>query len=210
LLHTTELQFAYDAKRTFSFPALTVEAGEPCLILGQSGCGKTTLLHLLTGLLKPQKGNILIDGQDINALKGSAADRFRGKNIGIVLQESHFIQSLNVLENLLLTQNLAGRKADKMRINHLLEALNIADKAAAKPKNLSIGEQQRVSIARALLHQPKILFADEPTSALDDINTAQVVSLLENLCRDEGASLVLVTHDNRLKTRFAKTLTLSF
>jgi ABC-type lipoprotein export system ATPase subunit len=208
MLHTTELQFAYDAKRTFSFPALTVEAGEPSLILGQSGCGKTTLLHLLTGLLKPQKGNILIDGQDINALKGSAADRFRGENIGIVLQESHFIQSLNVFENLLLTQNLAGRKTDKMRINHLLEALNIADKASAKPKNLSIGEQQRVGIARALLHQPKILFADEPTSALDDINTAQVVSLLENLCRNEGASLVLVTHDNRLKTRFAKTLTL--
>ena len=94
------------------------------------------------------------------------------------------------------------------RSKHLLEALNLTDKANAKPKNLSVGEQQRVSIARALLHQPKILFADEPTSALDDTNTAQVVSLLENLCRDEGASLVLVTHDNRLKTRFAKTMNL--
>lgn len=208
MLSTTELQFAYAKKTPFSFPALQVQIGEPTLILGQSGCGKTTFLHLLTGLLQPKKGNIFIDNQDITLLKGSDADHFRGQNIGIVLQESHFVQSLTVHENLLLAQQLAGVKKDKTRIKFLLEALNIGAKTYEMPKNLSIGEQQRVSIARALLNQPKILFADEPTSALDDANAAQVITLLENLCRNEGSALLIVTHDNRLKTRFAKTVNL--
>jgi ABC-type lipoprotein export system ATPase subunit len=209
-ISSTELQFAYAKKTPFTFPALQIQAGEPTLVLGQSGCGKTTFLHLLTGLLQPQKGNILIDNQDITLLKGSDADRFRGQNIGIVLQESHFVQSLTVHENLLLAQQLGGKKTDKKtdrtRIKFLLEALNIGQKTYEMPKNLSIGEQQRVSIARALLNQPKVLFADEPTSALDDANAAQVITLLENLCRNEGSALLIVTHDNRLKTRFAKTL----
>jgi putative ABC transport system ATP-binding protein len=212
MLVTTELQFAYAKKTPFSFPALQVQAGEPTLVLGQSGCGKTTFLHLLTGLLVPKKGNIFINNQDITLLKGSDADRFRGQNIGIVLQESHFVQSLTVHENLLLAQQLGGKKTDKKtdkaRIKYLLEALNMGSKTYEMPKNLSIGEQQRVSIARALLNQPKVLFADEPTSALDDANAAQVITLLENLCRNEGAALLLVTHDNRLKTRFAKTVNL--
>jgi ABC-type lipoprotein export system ATPase subunit len=208
MLRTTELSFAYDDKKNFLFPALHVEAGESYALLGQSGCGKTTFLHLLTGLLKPQKGSVFIDNQDITRLDTAAADRFRGQNIGIVLQTSHFVQAFSVQENLLLAQHLAAQPKDKTRIKNLLAALNIADKAHAKPQDLSIGEQQRVCIARALLNRPKVLFADEPTSALDDQNAAQVVDLLENLCRNEGAALLVVTHDNRLKTRFAKTVSL--
>jgi ABC-type lipoprotein export system ATPase subunit len=208
MLRTTELSFAYDDKKNFLFPALHVEAGESCALLGQSGCGKTTFLHLLTGLLKPQKGSVFIDNQDITRLDTAAADRFRGKNIGIVLQTSHFVQAFSVQENLLLAQHLAAQSKDKTRIKNLLAALNIFDKAHAKPQDLSIGEQQRVCIARALLNRPKVLFADEPTSALDDENATQVVDLLGNLCRNEGAALLVVTHDNRLKTRFAKTVSL--
>ena len=203
MLKTTEITFGYDQQKTFIFPALHVQIGEPCALIGQSGCGKTTFLHLLTGLLKPQKGSIFIENQDITKLNTAAADRFRGQNMGIVLQESHFVQAFSVQENLLLAQELAGQRKDKTRIKNLLEMLNIADKAHQKPQKLSIGEQQRVSIARALLNRPKVLFADEPTSALDDANAAQVADLLENLCKNEGAALLVVTHDSRLKARFS-------
>jgi ABC-type lipoprotein export system ATPase subunit len=202
MLEAKNISFSYDDQNSFSFPDFTCGAGEKKLILGGSGTGKTTYLHLLTGLLRPKAGSVVLDGTDIATLKSRELDQFRGKNIGLVFQTAHFINSLTVKENLRIPLWLGGKKGYDERITELLERLQISHKLNSKIKNLSIGERQRVSIARALVHQPKIIFADEPTSALDDKNTENVVSLLEEQAAQEGAALVIVTHDTRLKSLY--------
>lgn len=208
MLKTHNLEFAYNKEQNLKFPDIHCDKGEHCLLLGQSGCGKTTLLHLLGGLMFPQKGKIEIGDTLINTLSKNELDHFRGKNIGIVFQKSHFIKALNVEENLALAQSLAGVSIDKKRIQHLLDTLNLGDKLKARPDDLSQGEQQRVAIARALINQPAIILADEPTSALDDVNCTEVIQLLEQQAKAVQATLLIVTHDNRLKEYFHKQILL--
>ena len=199
-----DIQFQYHPESpVLSFPDLTCSQEGKLLLLGNSGCGKTTLLHLMCGLLHPQQGNVEVQGQKISALNGPALDRFRGKHFGIVFQQSHFIQSLSVMENLAIPHFLLGEKFPASKAEELLSNLGIAHKAQAKPRALSVGEQQRASIARALIHQPSIVLADEPTSALDDASTAAVIGLLEEQCAQAGAALIVVTHDQRLKSRYS-------
>lgn len=187
-----------------SFPDIVCETGEHCLLLGQSGTGKTTLLHLLGGLLSPSSGTIQIQDTDLSKLSSTKLDQFRGKHIGIIFQKSHFVRSLTVSENLVLAQQLAGIPVDRARIKALLEHLNVGHKLRSKPDQLSIGEQQRVAIARAIINQPDLILADEPTSALDDVNCVNVIDLLESQAKEVGATLLVVTHDGRLKERFPK------
>lgn len=208
MLTTKQLQFSYTRNQVMNFPDFSLQKGEHWLLLGQSGSGKTTLLHLLGGLLSPESGSILVGDTDLGQLRASALDQFRGKNIGIVFQKSHFVRALTVGENLLLAQQLAGIKPNRERINELLERLNIADKLRLKPDRLSIGEQQRAAIARALINQPPIILADEPTSALDDHNATEVIDLLEEQADVLGSTLLVVTHDKRLKDRFPKQIAL--
>lgn len=202
MLQAKNIQFAYDAKTQLRFPDIACRKGEQWLLLGQSGSGKTTLLHLLGGLLKAQQGQISIADTDIANLSTSQLDLFRGKNIGIIFQKSHFVRALTVEENLVLAQSLAGISIDRARIKALLERLNIGHKLQSKTDALSIGEQQRVAIARALVNRPKIILADEPTSALDDQNCDEVISLLEHQAKEEAVTLLIVTHDGRLKNKF--------
>jgi len=208
MLQTEGLEYSYDGKQQLSFPNITCEKGEQWLLLGQSGSGKTTLLHLLGGLRKPKKGIVRVNGTDIGQLSSDKLDDFRGKNIGIVFQKSHFIRSLTVGENLLLTQQLAGLQSSKERVQSLLDRLNIGHKFSAKTDSLSQGEQQRVAIARALVNKPAIILADEPTSALDDKNCEEVINLIETQAREEQATLLIVTHDSRLKDQFSKRILL--
>ena len=135
-------------------------------------------------------------------------DHFRGKNIGIVFQKSYFVRALTVEENLALTQKLAGLPVSKNRIKELLDRLNIGHKLNSKTDSLSQGEQQRVAIARALINKPAIILADEPTSALDDHNCDQVIDLLVKQAQEEQATLLIVTHDGRLKDQFSKKIIL--
>jgi putative ABC transport system ATP-binding protein len=202
MIKINNLSYAYPQKKAIAFQDFVCKKGEQWLILGQSGSGKTTLLHLIAGLMKAQKGSICIDTTDITTLKTKELDHFRGKNIGIVFQKHHFVAALSVEENLLLAQQLAGEKTSVARANELLAALNLTDKRKEKPYVLSQGEQQRVAIARALMNNPSLILADEPTSALDDTNCEEVIQLLENQAKNSGATLLIVTHDNRLKTRF--------
>jgi len=204
MLQTRHLQFTYTEadSRSFAFPDLDASAGNPLLILGQSGVGKTTLLHLLAGLLSPHQGQILIGETDIARLSIREMDRFRGQHIGIVFQQAHFVQALNVGRNLQLAQYLAGSPQDRKRIGDLLARLGLTAKLDQSTHRLSLGEQQRVSIARAVLNRPRLLLADEPTSALDDQNAAEVIDLLADTAREAEAALVIVTHDQRLKERF--------
>lgn len=208
MLQTENLTFSYTKATDLCFPDFTCAKAEQVLLLGQSGCGKTTLLHLLGGLLTPKTGKVIIGETDLTKLSGAQADKFRGQNIGIIFQKSHFVNALSVEENLLLAQSLAGQKSDRKRIKELLDRLNIAHKLRSKTNSLSQGEQQRVAIARALVNRPQVILADEPTSALDDKNTAEVIRLLEEQAQAVDATLLVVTHDQRLKDRFSKQISL--
>ena len=202
MLQTSELSYTYNGGTSIQFPDINCSKGEQCLLLGQSGSGKTTLLHLLGGLLSPKNGQVIVADTDLRKLSASALDKFRGKNIGIIFQKAHFVRSLTVEENLKLAQQLAGLSIDSNKIKELLARLNVGHKLTSKPDNLSVGEQQRVAIARALINQPAIILADEPTSALDDKNCDEVIQLLEEQTKEADATLLVVTHDGRLKDQF--------
>lgn len=160
------------------------------------------------GLLSIQEGDISIKGQRLAAMSAAERDRFRGKHIGIVFQQHHFVESLNVVENCLLAQKLAGYVPDKSKATELLDRLNMATLRNAQIRNLSQGEKQRVAIARALMNTPAFILADEPTSALDDQNCLEVLHLLQEQAAYANAALVIVTHDNRLKDQIANRVTL--
>lgn len=208
MLRCQNLQFQYPGGPTFAFPDIACAKSEHLLLLGESGTGKTTLLHLLAGMLRPTEGMVEIDGTDITTLSASELDRHRGARVGIVFQTAHFVESLSVEDNLVLPQFLAGLPVNKARAAELLKRMNLLGKLKRSTNELSIGEQQRVAIARALMNNPAVVLADEPTSALDDKNAAQVIELLEEQASLTGAALIIVTHDQRLKDRFAKRVTL--
>lgn len=206
MLTTSGLTYTYQKGPSFTFPDLNVERSQVLVILGRSGKGKTTLLHLLAGLSEAESGSILIDNTDISALTGKKMDRFRGQNIGMVFQQSQFIRSISVMQNLQLARTLAGLPSDPQLATELLTELGIADKKDMLPAQLSVGEKQRASIARALMTKPKVVLADEPTSALDDENCTLVAELLERSVLGRKASLIIVTHDKRLKDRFSNSI----
>ena len=208
VLSAADLAQSYGARTVLELRKWTVHAGQHSIVLGPSGCGKTTLLHLIAGLLRPSRGRIRVAGQDLSALAPAELDGFRGKNIGIVLQRLHLIRALTVKDNLRLAQSLAGLPVHAERIEHLLFELGIAALASARPDRLSQGEAQRVAIARAVINRPALILADEPTSALDDGNAETVLRLLLTQAEASGATLLIATHDGRLKPHFSHRLEL--
>jgi len=202
MLATNQLTFEYDPAKQFAFPDVYCANREALLILGRSGTGKTTFLHLLALLLRPKSGSVVIDQTDLTKLSPAETAAFRAKHLGIVYQKPHFVSALSVMDNLLLANYLAGKPQDKNRARDLAAQLGFADHLDKKTHQLSQGEQQRVSIARAVMNQPDTILADEPTSSLDDENTNRVIKLLHEQSEQIGASLVVVTHDQRLKDVF--------
>lgn len=202
MIRTQNVAFQYNLATQFEFKDLQCKAGEALLITGASGKGKTTLLHLLGGLLKPTSGSIFINETVVNTLSTKDLDHFRGQNIGLILQKAHFISSLSVLENIELASWLTDKTKKQSKAKELLTLLGLEQWAAKLPNQLSVGQQQRVSIARALINEPKLLLADEPTSSLDDENAKIVADLLAHLSQKYNAALIIVTHDQRLKERF--------
>ncbi|MCZ6741640.1 MAG: ABC transporter ATP-binding protein [Alphaproteobacteria bacterium] len=198
----------FDGRVVLDIPDWTVATGGHCLVLGPSGSGKTTLLNIIAGLLRPTAGTVTISGQDIGTLGPGALDVFRGRHIGIVFQTLHLVSALSVADNLHLARYLAGLRRDEARLHGVLESLGIGAMAAARPRTLSQGEAQRVAIARAVINDPKIILADEPTSALDDGNATQVLNLLSQHADMCGATLVIATHDRRIRDRFDAVLEL--
>ena len=208
MIASCDLTFRYhNSKHELVFPDFNCPNGGRFLILGDSGSGKTTMLHLMCGLLNARTGKVEINGVNLQSLGTKNLDHFRGKNIGVIFQKAHFVQSLTIKENLylpsMLTKSAITSGELNVRSDELLARLRLDHKANSLPRDLSMGEQQRASIARAIIHKPKVIFADEPTSALDDKNTEAVMSLLEEEAQLVGASLIIVTHDQRLKSRYS-------
>lgn len=202
MISSKNLQFSYSGQKHFNFPDIVCQDKETLLILGQSGKGKTTLLHLLALLLRPESGEIYVAGNNMTTFTPAQITHVRAKRIGIIFQRAHFVSSLSVIDNILLSNYLSGQKQDREKAGYLAEQLGFADHLLKKTNQLSQGEQQRVSIARALMNNPSVILADEPTSSLDDNNCQKVIELLKKQSALIGASLVVVTHDQRLKDEF--------
>ena len=208
MIAVRNLVHRYDGNRALGLAQWEVAAGARWLVLGPSGSGKSTLLHILAGLVQPTAGEVIVDGKEIHSLKNTERDHWRGANVGIVLQALHLVPHLSVRDNLRLAQYLAHAPQQDAALDEALAALGVADKAARRPHQLSQGEQQRVAIARAVVNGPKLLLADEPTASLDDVAAERAVGLLFAAAERRGATLVVATHDSRVKRHFSNTLQL--
>ncbi len=202
VLKTSNLSYQYPKGPTLSFQDLLLADQQHTLVLGDSGSGKSTLLNLIAGFSSPTTGEVIINGQNLYQLSGSDLDKFRAQNLGFIFQEAHLLKNLSVTENIKLAQSLAGLAVDEQAIKSLLEKLQLGGYGNRRPNELSRGQVQRVAIARALINKPSLLIADEPTAALDDKNTFLVVELIKGLAKEQGSTLLISTHDKRLKDEF--------
>jgi putative ABC transport system ATP-binding protein len=201
------------ASPVIDVPAFSLGDGEQVALIGSSGSGKTTLLHLIAGILAPDSGQILysVHGTqtDLSTLTEAARDEFRGENVGYIFQTHHLLPGFTALENVLLGMTFTGRKADPAFAKHLLEEVGLVQRLNYKPGKLSLGQQQRVAVARALANRPNLVLADEPTGALDPANAQQVLDLIRKLCAEVGASLLMVSHDMNIARQLPRVETLS-
>ncbi|AEI44195.1 ABC transporter ATP-binding protein [Paenibacillus mucilaginosus] len=188
-------------------PAWEVKRGERLAIIGPSGSGKSSLLHLLSGIQKPDSGTIQVDGLELTGLPEGARDKFRAEKVGYIFQDFHLIPSLTAQQNVELVLPSAMPKREKRtRIREWMEAVGMADRMDHRPAQLSRGQQQRVAIVRALINRPPLLLADEPTGSLDYETAGALMALLLGLCAREGSTLITVTHDLHLARTFSRTV----
>jgi putative ABC transport system ATP-binding protein len=209
MIEVEHLRHRYGATTVLALDSWRAVAGEHRLILGASGSGKTTLLCILAGLLRPSEGRVEVAGRELARLSGPALDRFRGQHIGFVPQKLHLVASLSVEDNLVLAQYMAGVVQDRARVREVLGQVGLAGRLAARPAELSHGQAQRVAVARAVVNRPQVILADEPTSNLDDAHCERTLDLLESQAAGCGATLVIATHDHRVKSRFPGRLELA-
>lgn len=204
------LRFSYDRGFAIEVARLDVAAGEQVLFAGASGCGKSTLLHLIAGIETPEAGSILIRGTDICALRGSTRDTFRGRHVGMVFQTFQLLQGFTALENVMLSLMLGAPTLDQPRVRAeaALERLGMRD-VHAPVDRLSVGQQQRVAVARAVVTEPSVVLADEPTASLDPANAEAAVELIRSAARVAGAALIVTSHDPALRSVFTRTVDVS-
>ena len=177
-------------------------AGEQIVIVGHSGCGKTTLLHVIAGISRPDSGRVLIDGWDTTVLSEADRDQFRAAKIGYVFQTFNLLPAFSALENVMIGMTFADGRADRDRALMLLDRVGLSHRLTHKPAQLSVGEQQRVAVARAMANRPKVLLADEPTANVDSGNQQQVIDMLRGACDEEKVALLLVTHSPEVAKQF--------
>lgn len=191
-----------------------LDDGQQVALVGSSGSGKTTLLHLIAGILAPDAGQIVFrlgeePEQELGAMSEAQRDVFRGRHMGYIFQTHHLLPGFTAMENVLLGMSFTGRKHDRHWAEHLLSEVGLADRLHYKPAKLSVGQQQRVAVARALANRPRLVLADEPTGALDVKNAQQVLDLIRKLCQQVQASLLLVTHDPQIASQMSRTISLA-
>ncbi len=185
-------------------PRFALGEGEQMVLVGRSGCGKTTLLHVIAGISRPDSGRVLIDGRDVAKLSEAGADSLRASTIGYVFQTFNLLPGFSALENVLLGMTFARRRYDPNRARELLERVGLSHRGHHRPSQLSVGEQQRVAVARALANRPKLLLADEPTANVDPGNQQNIIDLIRGTCREEGVALIVVTHAAEVAQQFER------
>src|SRR6266550_3649809 len=218
-LRLEQLKKAYlapdgSAAAVIDIESLALADSEQVAMVGSSGSGKTTLLHLIAGILKPESGRIIFELSgarewDLAAMAEAQRDVFRGRNIGYIFQSHHLLGGFTAMENVSLGMSFTGRKHDTQWATHLLTEVGMAHRLDYRPGKLSLGQQQRVAVARALANRPKLVLADEPTGALDSTNAQQVLELIRKLCAEVAASLLLVSHDPAITAQLPRVVTLA-
>ena len=206
LLEIRDLQKTFTAPdgarhRIVDIPEFSMKSDEQLALAGESGSGKTTFLHLIAGILKPDSGAIKIGGREMTALKESQRDRLRATTIGYIFQTFNLLQGYTCLENVLLGMSF-GPGADRAFAAQLLAHVGLGNHLKHYPRQLSTGQQQRVAVARALANHPKLVLADEPTGNLDHKNAGEALALIRTACRENGAALLLVSHDREVLAQF--------
>lgn len=181
-----------------------VAAGEQVVLIGPSGCGKTTLLHTIAGISNPDSGNVFVDGVELTRYSEATRDRIRAEKMGYVFQTFNLLAGFSALENVMLGMTFARKKLSTDRAKSLLQKIGLGHRINNKPHQLSVGEQQRVAIARSLANQPKLLLADEPTANVDPNNQKNIVDLIVNSCREENIALLMVTHSMEVADQFER------
>jgi putative ABC transport system ATP-binding protein len=185
-------------------PRYEVGRGDQVALVGPSGCGKTTLLHIIAGITQPTSGKVFLDGVETTRFSEAMRDRIRADKIGYVFQTFNLLPAFSALENVMLGMTFARGKRDRARAESLLERVGLKHRMTHKPGAMSVGEQQRVAVARALANQPGLLLADEPTANVDPRNQQQIVDLIRGTCREENIALVMVTHSEPVADQFER------
>ncbi len=212
MLEVLDLKKAYrspdgEEQVVLDIPRFALGAKEQVALMGTSGSGKTTLLNVIAGILRPDSGKVLFEGEDLAALSESARDKHRARNVGYVFQTFNLLQGYTALDNVLLGM-MFGPGADRAFAKELLDELGLGDRLKYRPSQLSVGQQQRVALARALANRPKLVLADEPTGNLDPRYAQEALELIQRLCAEHDAALLLVSHDEKVLARFERSETL--
>jgi ABC-type lipoprotein export system ATPase subunit len=197
-----------EAVAVLDVPAFALGEGEQCALEGQSGSGKSTLLHVISGIMRPDAGRVLIDGVDICRLDEARRDRVRADKLGLVFQQFNLLPGFTALENVLVAMSFGSAKPDRWRAADLLASVGLSHRLHHKPAELSIGQQQRVAVARALANRPRAILADEPTASIDAAHQQQVIDLVRGTCTEQGVALLVVTHDPGVAAQFPRRLRL--
>ncbi|NVK27721.1 MAG: ATP-binding cassette domain-containing protein [Flavobacteriia bacterium] len=205
-LEWNSLSYTYNQSDTISFPDGRINRGEVLAAIGPSGSGKSTWLQLLSGILAIQNGNVLYGETSLKDTSERRRDKLRAENVGLVFQNNHFLNDLSVADNLSLPAFAQKAPLDKSHVSDLASRLKVTNLLNKKPKECSVGELQRLSIVRTLSTKPSFILADEPTSALDDVNTASILSIFDELVTTLNIGVLIVTHDNRVKSHFSNTI----
>ncbi len=209
MLRITNLKKSFvqpDGQRTpiLDVPAFELAAGEQSVLIGPSGCGKTTLLHIIAGIVRVDSGSVKLDNIELTKYSEAARDRIRADKLGYVFQTFNLLPAFSALENVLLGMTFASGRHSGSRARELLVRVGLGHRLSSRPSTLSVGEQQRVAVARALANRPKLLLADEPTANVDPKNQQQVIDLIRNTCREEGVALMIVTHSMEVANQFER------
>lgn len=183
-------------------PTLEIGDGEQVVLIGPSGCGKSTLLHVIAGITKPDSGTVVLDGVELTRYSEAGRDRIRANKLGYVFQTFNLLPGFSALENVMLGMTFASKKKSPNRARKLLERVGLSHRLGNKPGAMSVGEQQRVAVARALANRPRLLLADEPTANVDPRNQQQIVDLICETCREENIALLMVTHSMEVARQF--------
>ncbi|HEY8995305.1 MAG TPA: ABC transporter ATP-binding protein [Lacunisphaera sp.] len=208
LLAVHDLLKAYGPHRVVDVREFVLTTAAQMALRGESGSGKTTFLHLIAGILSPDAGRIELAGRDVATQGEAARDRLRAETIGYIFQTFNLLQGHTVLENVELGMAF-GRGVDRAHAEALLRRVGLGDKLGHFPRQLSTGQQQRVAVARALANRPKLVLGDEPTGNLDARNSREALALIREVCREEGAALLLVSHDEGVLGQFENVMAFS-